>query len=214
MKDAIESHSQAISKDLQGLQPEALTKIVKEIYGDNTEFLSKYLTKNEITNEDVINYGLFGDLYSVEKGKVCNVKNIEKMNPKSIEFINNLFDKYYEKIQNGEIEENSALDIQFKKMVLNPVKFGIVSSYNNDIQKPFLFRLNKIKMLFSKKAKQENEKMEIITSNINKNETKEIRKISKADKLGLGDSVEKNPPAVEKSKEQDVKTRETDTQQL
>ena len=214
LKDAIENHGNSISKELEGLSPEAFTKFVKDIYGDDTEKLNKYLTKKVVDNEDIINYGIFADLYNIDKGVIKNLNSIEKMNPKSVELINDLFNKYYEKIQNGEIEENGSLDLQFKKMILNPIKFGIISKYNRDIQKPFLFRLNKIKMLFSKKAKEENEKLDIITLNINKNESKPKRKISRADKLGLGDSVEKNPPAIDKSKEQDAKSKDVHTQEL
>lgn len=167
---------------IERVDPSNVDTIMYEIFNDDIDKLNDY--------KDV-KKDLFNGLYSSNLNHsqcVLSIGNISKLNEKSINFLNDFFNAYYLKLENGEIEKDTELYKCINRLVVSPVKLSIVKKYNKDIQNKFLYTLSNIKEKFTKNSEGKKNKFENLKNNISFD--KKVKSdCAKSDSLGIKSMV-------------------------
>ena len=176
-----------LSKDLVSINNISLfDAVAKDVYGEDAEKLSKYLSLDETGNLGFSNE-IFDNIYTFHSanGVVLDAKmnDIENMDDRTLNLLNNMILKYQERIEDGSISKGNDLDKKFSKTILEPAKLQIINYYAKELEKPFIFR--KLSGIFNSKKKSKFEKFRDLIE-----KTSDITKERKVEnKLDLSDSV-------------------------
>lgn len=187
IKNALQRKNSLTSQKLKEVKNATLfNDVVKKIYGDNNIYeLNDYTALNENSELEFKNE-VYNDIYRFTTDKAGNVftkiNDIKNMDDKTIDLLNGMIEKYQEGINNGTIVKGDELDKKFNELVLEPVKLQVLNSYNDELQKPYIFR--KITGIFNAKKLS---KLDKFKDNVVK--VSNFKDVKENDKLDLKASV-------------------------